>query len=387
MGRKNVNVKNGKSAPQNVAVEAPEAEVVAPAEDAPIGTPLKDELVKSLAFLPEGSESAAFLLEHFEKLELEHAKLRRTNADQEIKCKRIPLYEKKIQYADGVINKLELAKARLELLCRELQKQNREATEAHLEKCKLMEKSREEIISQFQSSLKEIQDSVDSGRQNHTKLFEENQNLITRMAAISENYEAKFELLNEEYSAKEKLNENVINTKEMEKKLLQAKLEAEGIMRQKLEQEKKQLQILLGDLEKRLNTSVDAEKILRTQILEYSGRYGELTKSLTSSNEAFDKFKKQMEKMNGNLIKVERDSRKWKEKFDEASKNVLVLVMEKKELEASIEKKHRQMEQLKQLCRQLRNTDGNSAELPGSDSTPEEAAEEPKSEENVSSTA
>jgi hypothetical protein len=78
---------------------------------------------------------------------------------------------------------------------------------------------------------------------------------------------------------------------------------------------------LLGK-ERQLKESNEAEIAMRKVLDDYTRKYGELTRSLDSSNVSFDKVKDQMSKMNGNLIKVQADSKKWKEKAEEANKFV-----------------------------------------------------------------
>jgi DNA repair ATPase RecN len=57
--------------------------------------------------------------------------------------------------------------------------------------------------------------------------------------------------------------------------------------------------------------------------------------------------------MNGSLIKVERESRKWKEKFEEASQTLQSLVTQKKTADQTLAQKQRQLDKLEQLCRKL----------------------------------
>jgi hypothetical protein len=72
--------------------------------------------------------------------------------------------------------------------------------------------------------------------------------------------------------------------------------------------------------EGRLKQSIETELSLRKVLDEYSGKYATLTQSFASSSTQFDKAKEQLGRMNGNLIKVQADARKWKDKADEASK-------------------------------------------------------------------
>ncbi|KAK6050142.1 hypothetical protein COOONC_12353 [Cooperia oncophora] len=57
--------------------------------------------------------------------------------------------------------------------------------------------------------------------------------------------------------------------------------------------------------------------------------------------------------VNSNFKKVETDAFKWKQKYEEASKNVLVLTMAKKELEENAVLQQKKLSQLEQLCRAL----------------------------------
>ncbi|EYC39197.1 hypothetical protein Y032_0669g1361 [Ancylostoma ceylanicum] len=75
------------------------------------------------------------------------------------------------------------------------------------------------------------------------------------------------------------------------------------------------------------------------------------------------------DKVNANFKKVETDSFKWKQKYEEASKNVLVLTMAKKELEENAVIQQKKLAQLEQLCRALSSRQANSA-TPSEDTAP-----------------
>lgn len=68
-----------------------------------------------------------------------------------------------------------------------------------------------------------------------------------------------------------------------------------------------------------MKEALEGEKAMREQIDKYTKKYNELHLSLNNSNETFDKFKREMERMNSNVIKVEKDARKWKIKYDETA--------------------------------------------------------------------
>lgn len=64
---------------------------------------------------------------------------------------------KKVETVESVLMKTELAKSKLENLCREMQKSQKKAHDEHYEKLKTLEKNRQELIDQFKSSVANIQ--------------------------------------------------------------------------------------------------------------------------------------------------------------------------------------------------------------------------------------
>lgn len=57
--------------------------------------------------------------------------------------------------------KTELAKSKLENLCREMQKSQRKSHEEHVEKLRELERNRKEMIDQFKQSVASIQVGVE----------------------------------------------------------------------------------------------------------------------------------------------------------------------------------------------------------------------------------
>lgn len=55
------------------------------------------------------------------------------------------------------------------------------------------------------------------------------------------------------------------------------------------------------------------------------------------------------------MIKVERESRKWREQYIEANKTLIGVLAQKKEAEDSLAQKDRQLENLQKLCRTLQD--------------------------------
>lgn len=68
-----------------------------------------------------------------------------------------------------------------------------------------------------------------------------------------------------------------------------------------------------------MKTALESEIEMRKLLNNYTEKYQNLLSSLARSNESFEKVKKEMARMNGNLIKVEGESRKWKQRVEDSN--------------------------------------------------------------------
>jgi len=112
--------------------------------------------------------------------------------------------------------------------------------------------------------------------------------------------------------------------------------------------------------EGKVQSAMESELSLRKLLDEYSTKYSTLLDSLSQSNNSFERVKKDMGKMNGNLIKVEADARKWKTKVEEANKTITSISSEKAECQMELSRKDRQLAQLQELCRRLKKEQSSS---------------------------
>jgi len=102
-----------------------------------------------------------------------------------------------------------------------------------------------------------------------------------------------------------------------------------------------------------MKQSIESEIELKKVLDTYSEKYNKLVKSLEQSDSAFERIKGEMARMNGNLIKVEADARKWKKKVDDANAIILKMTAERVEREEAMALRDRQLGQLQELCRRL----------------------------------
>ncbi|GMT29292.1 hypothetical protein PFISCL1PPCAC_20589, partial [Pristionchus fissidentatus] len=332
-----------------------------------------EKLEKDLSALPGDEERIKELTRRLASSEKERATMVEKVAVSDTLKKALNLSEQKNQRANALILKTEESKGRLEELCRELQKVNKELREENVSRLKVLEAERGEAVEKLRRSLMDIQTTMQEGHGKSDQLAEENARLATKMSELANDYKGKLDLYSEQNARKEACWQELQKAHEAEIKLLKAKMETSDLLRKKSDLEKQELERSLLEGTARVGGAIEAERLLRAQVAEYSEKYTSLHKSLSQSNKAFDEFKKNIDSVNNKLAKVELEATKWKTKFDEASKNVLVLTLAKKELEDDAVVKDKKIKTLELLCRELT---GRKAKEAGESETKEEEKKE-----------
>ncbi|XP_072265091.1 beta-taxilin [Pyxicephalus adspersus] len=239
-----------------------------------------------------------------------------------------------------------LARSKLESLCRELQRHNKTLKEETIQRAREDEEKRKEITNHFQVTLADIQNQIEKQSERNSKLCQENAELAEQLKSIVSQYEGREEHL-----------EKIFKQKELQQKLVDARLEqAQEHMKQVEEKHTREKDFLLTQAaEWKLQTKMlkDQETVLKTQIALYSERFDEFQNSLSKSNDIFTTFKKEMEKMTKKMKKMEKDTNTWKTRFENCNKALLDMIEEKamkaKEYECFVVK----IERLEKLCRAL----------------------------------
>lgn len=88
-------------------------------------------------------------------------------------------------------NKAVFAKDKLESLCRELQKHNKQIKEENLQRIKEEEEKRKEITSKFQLAIDEINTQVGANSEKNSQLVVENGQLSAKLKNLIEQYEVR----------------------------------------------------------------------------------------------------------------------------------------------------------------------------------------------------
>ncbi|XP_036901517.1 beta-taxilin [Sturnira hondurensis] len=239
-----------------------------------------------------------------------------------------------------------LARSKLESLCRELQRHNKTLKEETLQRAREEEEKRKEITNHFQSTLTDIQAQIEQQSERNMKLCQENTELAEKLKSIIDQYELREEHL-----------DKIFKHRELQQKLVDAKLEqAQEMMKEAEERHKREKEYLLNQAaEWKLQAKMlkEQETVLQAQLTLYSGRFEEFQSTLTKSNEVFATFKQEMDKTTKKMKKLEKDTATWKARFESCNKALLDMIEEKalraKEYECFVMKIGR----LENLCRAL----------------------------------
>ncbi|XP_009996827.1 PREDICTED: beta-taxilin [Chaetura pelagica] len=239
-----------------------------------------------------------------------------------------------------------LARSKLESLCRELQRHNKNLKEETIQRAREEDEKRKEITNHFQGTLSEIQAQIEQQSERNMKLCQENTELAEKLKSIIDQYELREEHL-----------DKIFKHRELQQKLVDAKLEqSREMMKEAEEQHQKEKEYLLNQAaEWKLQAKMlkEQETVLQAQITLYSERFEEFQKTLTKSNEVFSTFKQEMEKMTKKMKKLEKDTATWKSRFENCNRALLDMIEEKamrsKEYECFVLK----IQRLENLCRAL----------------------------------
>nr|XP_020030067.1 beta-taxilin isoform X1 [Castor canadensis] len=300
-------------------------------------------LMQNLNKLQTPEEKLDFLLKKYAELLDEH---RTEQKKLKLLQKKQVQIQKEKDQLQSEHSRAILARSKLESLCRELQRHNKTLKEETLQRAREEEEKRKEITSHFQTTLTDIQAQIEQQSERNMKLCQENTELAEKLKSIIDQYELREEHL-----------DKIFKHRELQQKLVDAKLEqAQEMMKEAEEQHNREKEYLLNQAaEWKLQAKVlkEQETVLQAQLTLYSGRFEEFQNTLTKSNEVFATFKQEMDKTTKKMKRLEKDTATWKARFENCNKALLDMIEEKalraKEYECYVMKIGR----LEKLCRAL----------------------------------
>uniref|UniRef100_A0A2R9BUK8 Taxilin beta n=1 Tax=Pan paniscus TaxID=9597 RepID=A0A2R9BUK8_PANPA len=297
-------------------------------------------LMQNLNKLQTPEEKFDFLFKKYAELLDEH---RTEQKKLKLLQKKQVQIQKEKDQLQGEHSRAILARSKLESLCRELQRHNKTLKEEALQRAREEEEKRKEITSHFQSTLTDIQGQIEQQSERNMKLCQENTELAEKLKSIIDQYELREEHL-----------DKIFKHRELQQKLVDAKLEqAQEMMKEAEERHKREKEYLLNQAaEWKLQAKVlkEQETVLQAQVRPGGRGMGS---TLTKSNEVFATFKQEMDKTTKKMKKLEKDTATWKARFENCNKALLDMIEEKalraKEYECFVMKIGR----LENLCRAL----------------------------------
>ncbi|CAG5093799.1 Similar to TXLNA: Alpha-taxilin (Homo sapiens) [Cotesia congregata] len=191
-------------------------------------------------------------------------------------------------------SKAVLARSRLENLCRELQKLNKAQKEEIDLKLRLEEEKRKEISATFQSAFAEMSTLTNQNTEKNTKMREENMEMREKIKSVRERIE--------------------LSEQQLEKVRQQAQLEIEL-----------------------------AEAKMAASKMEMN--------ALAKSNQVFSGFNEEMEKMSKKIVKLEKETSLWKQRWEKSHASLLEMATDKQNRDTEMSKLNHKLSLLQELCK------------------------------------
>ena len=255
-------------------------------------------------------------------------------------------------------------KQSLESLCKELQSRNKKLSEDLRHLSTEQVNNHTDMKVRFEANLKDIQTQLNKHSEERAQQAKENDKLRENLAQL-----LKFDSMREEHCAQQ------LKTKDLEAKLLEAKLAQQSDFA--AAETKKSLESQIA-----LEAAKKIEVTLRAQLQGYSQKFEEVQSTLAKSNDLFASFKTEMERSAAAMKKSESEKMALEKKHSAAQLSLIAQFEERQAERVEFEKMQRQNAVLTSLCKELKNkaAAANTAAAP----TTPAAAEESHEKENDS---
>eukprot|EP00249_Psilotum_nudum_P013521 c24377_g1_i1 orf=275-1969(-) len=242
---------------------------------------------------------------------------------------------KKRDSADAESAKNLLLREKLESLCRELQRQNKQITDECKRIASEEQQKRLDLSSRFQSAIKDVTVKLEEQGNERLRQIKENEMLREKLNHFIHQYE-----ICEQQHAQQ------FKSKSLELQLSEVKLKQQEEL---VKQEQSKNQVCKDQIAQLLRNDQD----LRAQLSLYGSKFEQFQDTLAKSNEVFASYKKEMEKMSTTIKVLEKENLLLKKKCKEYELSLIELVDEKEILKKQFETTRNQKEKLESLCRSL----------------------------------
>ncbi|KAJ6837713.1 alpha-taxilin [Iris pallida] len=240
-------------------------------------------------------------------------------------------YQKVIAERDSAV----AIRERLESLCRELQRQNKML----MDECQRVSSEghnmRVDLSTKFNDTIKDVGIKLEEQKDECIAQLKENQMLREKLKHLANQYA----LSEEQFSQK-------LKQKMLELQLADLKIQQQ---QERTAQEQTQIQLYVEQVTQLLAT----EKNLRLQLAADGEKFQQFQDALLKSNEVFETFKQEMEKMAKLIKELKKENEFLKSKCEKSDIALLKLVEERELMKKQFEKVKNQKEKLESLCRSL----------------------------------
>ncbi|KAL8159834.1 hypothetical protein V2J09_001371 [Rumex salicifolius] len=237
-------------------------------------------------------------------------------------------YQQVIAERDSAIS----VRDKLESLCRELQRQNKDECKRVSEEGQNL---RLDISRRFHDAIKDVSSKLEQQKGESLTQLKENETLRDKLKQLVDQY-----ALSEQQHAQQ-LKQKTLELKIADLKIQQAE--------EKLYQEQEQMKHYAEQVSQLLTT----EKSLRLQLTADGEKFQQFQDALQKSNEVFETFKQEIEKMSKSIKGLKKENAFLKSKCDKSDFTLIELVEERERMKKQLEKMKNQKEKLESLCRSL----------------------------------
>ncbi|KAM6582679.1 hypothetical protein CsatB_009681 [Cannabis sativa] len=224
---------------------------------------------------------------------------------------------------------------KLESLCRELQRQNK----ILMDECKRVstegQNLRLDLSARFQDAIKDVSNKLDEQKDEYLSQLKENEMLRTKLKQLAD-----------QYTLSEQHHEQKLKQKSLELQISDLKIKQHE---EKLVQEQSRIKVYAEQVSQLLAT----EKNLRLQLTADGEKFQQFQEALLKSNEVFETFKQEIQKMAKSIKELKKENSFLKSKTEKSDITLIELVDERERLKKHLEKTKNQKEKLESLCRSL----------------------------------
>ncbi|PON58548.1 Taxilin family [Parasponia andersonii] len=326
--------------------------------DASVEMPRKDcmEHTESTIFAMNSAESSSEASVGVSESSGETSETKRKNVKRTFKSEQEFLeftlkYQQVLAERDSAI----AVRDKLESLCRELQRQNK----ILMDECKRVstegQNLRLDLSARFQDAIKDVSNKLDEQKDECLAQLKENETLRSKLKQLAD-----------QCALSEQHHEQKLKQKSLELQIADLKIKQHE---EKLVQEQSRIKLYAEQVSQLLAT----EKNLHLQLTADGEKFQQFQDALLKSNEVFETFKQEIQKMAKSIKELKKDNTFLRSKSEKSDITLIELVDERERLKKQLEKTKNQKEKLESLCRSLQaERKQNSIGSSNSDSVPAE---------------